>query len=273
MSGKKKTEKALNHVVSPLMEVRFWTRILKEHASLLQISLPCDQPELIAQAQAFVTRFQTLENRVNQAPTLDPELVQDIRVAVVDIIAYKRRILRMQVTCQLRIRLFPLLLDHVIREAMYFLSYLDTANLPRQGILTKILYTETFWLRIMKEHTEFIIHFLDPSERDLIDQLHEFHHQFSDLLMTACDLRSMAESEPESFNTVLRFTDDVLAATTKLLGFKATAYELARTCQLLSVLPTPLLLDHIRRETEYFLDELQELRGMLCTWCAVDEEK
>jgi hypothetical protein len=152
---------------------------------------------------------------------------------------------------------YPLLLDHVRREAMHFLDLLQKP-VPEDPLFM-LLQVEVFWLRIMKEHIEFVIHLLDPSERELIVQAEEFRKTFSRLLETARDLESMAETKPKNFNTVIRFTQDVIRNTMELRDFKATAFELARLCELLSIVSTPLLLDHIRREADKFLNEMEVL--------------
>ena len=62
----------------------------------------------------------------------------------------------------------------------------------------------------------------------------------------------------QNFNTVVRFTQDVVrnAAATQ---FQLPLFELATLCELLSIVSTPLLLDHIRREADKFLSELEAL--------------
>jgi hypothetical protein len=122
-----------------------------------------------------------------------------------------------------------------------------------------LLEQEVFWLRIMKEHIEFIIHLLDPSERELINQAEELRRTFSRLLETARDLESMAETRPRTFNTVVRFTQDVISNTRALRDFKGAAFELAKLCELLGIVSSPLLLDHVRREADKFLNELNVL--------------
>jgi hypothetical protein len=112
---------------------------------------------------------------------------------------------------------------------------------------------------LLKEHIEFMIHLLDPSERELLEVLQETKKTFSRLLETARDLESMDETRPRHFNTVIRFTENVISNTMALRDLKATAFELAKLCELLSIVSTPLLLDHIRREADKFLDEMQLL--------------
>lgn len=67
----------------------------------------------------------------------------------------------------------------------------------------------------------------------------------------------MNEANPNNFNTVIRFTQTVIRSTMELRNFKAAAFELATLCEVLSIVSTPLLLDHIRREADKFLSELE----------------
>ncbi len=76
----------------------------------------------------------------------------------------------------------------------------------------------------------------------------------------------MAKSRPESFNRVIQFTETVIQRVTELRDFKATAHELAVLCRLLSAIPDPLLLDHVRREADKFLQELRDMRVLLRRW-------
>jgi hypothetical protein len=249
----------------PIMEVRFWVRILKEHSLFIQLGLPASRPDIIAEAKRFYDLFQGLQNQVESRLTLDPVLLGEIRCAVEALIAFKRALIRLMVQCQITSQLYPLLLAHITREAVHFLEFLQCYITIKDGLVA-ILAEQSFWLRQMKEHIEFIIALLDPSERELLAQSQSLRVVFSGLLETARDLESMAEAQPETFNTAIRFTEDVTKRVTELRNFKAAAYELAIVCRLLSVVPTPLLLDHIRREADKFLEELREMREMLRRW-------
>lgn len=97
----------------------------------------------------------------------------------------------------------PLLIDHLTRKAEYFLAVL---NYMAPGVYTDrylgVLREKVSWLRITKEHPEFIMHLLGPSERILLNTAQQFYSAFCGLLETARDLESMAESKPALFNTV-----------------------------------------------------------------------
>jgi len=241
-----------------LEEARFWSRIMEEHALFIKLGLPADEPGLRAEAQEFIEIFRDLRNRLERVSRLKGELLEDLIEAVRAIIAFKAKLLRLLIQCKAAPGSnYPLLLDHIRREAMHFLDLLRTP-VPEDPLFA-LLQEEVFWLRIMKEHIEFVIHLLDPSERELILQAERFRKTFSRLLETARDLESMAETNPRNFNTVIRFTQDVISNTTRLRDFKAAAFELAKLCELLSIVSTPLLLDHIRREADKFLDEMDVL--------------
>ncbi len=249
-------------VGSLLDAARFWTRILKEHALFIRLGLPADQVELRAEAQAFFDLFEELQARVNEAQSIGLCLLGDLIEAVNGIIAFKRRLLGLQVECKIAPCLYPLLVDHITREAVNFLNLLKDG--APEDPLDAILAIEVFWLRQMKEHVEFVRGLLDPSERLLIVETDAFSATFSRLLDEARDLASMNfQAQPDSFNTVTRFTDSVLENITRLRDFKAAAHELALLCQLLSIVSTPLLLDHIRREADRALLEIGQLRQLL----------
>lgn len=241
-----------------LEEARFWSRIMQEHALFILLGLPCDQPKLQEEAKFFINLFSGLRKRLEDVRKLEGDLLNDLINAVKAIIEFKAKLLRLIIQCKKAPGSnYPLLLDHIRREAERFLCLL-LKPIPDDP-LDLLLQQEVFWLRIMKEHIEFVIHLLDPSERELITQAEALRITFSRLLESARDLESMNEAKPKNLNTVVRFTQDVVRNTIQLRDFKAAAFELATLCELLSIVSTPLLLDHIRREADKFLSELEVL--------------
>lgn len=241
-----------------LEEARFWARIMQEHALFIKLGLPAEEDELREEAEDFILIFQELRARLDRVSRLEGDLLRDLIEAVKEFIEFKAELLRLLIQCKAPPGSnYPLLLDHIRREAMHFLELLKKP-VPKDP-LDALLQEEVFWIRQMKEHIEFMIHLLDPSERELLEVLQESKKTFSRLLETARDLESMDETRPKSFNTVIRFTENAISHTMALRDLKATAFELARLCEILSIISTPLLLDHIRREADKFLDEMQLL--------------
>ena len=244
-----------------LQEIRFWVTIMKEHALFIALGLPCDQTILIAEARAFAERFELLEERVRQATIIDPELLDEIIGAVRALIAFQRGILALMLQCSIRPSIPPLFVDHITREAVHFLELLLNPQ-PPLSTIQQAIRRAVFWLRQMKEHIEFIIHLLDPSERLLINQAEKLLKVFRKLLETARDLESMSESRPLFFNAAVRFIFEVNEKTAILRDFKATAHELVVLCRVLSTVPDPLLTDHVRREADKFLKEMEEFKSL-----------
>ncbi|HHV93866.1 MAG TPA: DUF2935 domain-containing protein [Firmicutes bacterium] len=242
-----------------LDEARFWVQIMREHALFIQLGLPGCDTELIRGAQAFAERFQRLEEMLDEAVGIGPELLTELRQAVREFVQYKQRLLRASVQCQLGGGLFPLLIDHITREAVRFLNRLEREQPITNPGFQELTQEEVFWLRIMKEHLEFIIHLLDPSERALINTAEDLKNRVATLLETARDLNSMSRAQPATFPTLGRFSEEVLSTIVMERDFKAAAYELALNCQVLSIVPTPLLLDHVRREADRALEEISAL--------------
>lgn len=245
-------------VARSLDEIRFWSRIMKEHSLFLKLGFRCEDVQLIEEANYFYSVFEDIENRSHAfTEDTDPEVIrrfnQKVANAACGIYLFKRKILDLVLRCKLPGQNnFPLLIDHTSREANYFRKRLKELN---KGILKPlpdaIIKENVFFLRIMADHAKFIGHLLDPSERKLEDQAREFSHDFDQLLFQARDLESMA---PQSHTVPLldQFLDQNRVSVVSLRDFKKTARDLIEACRIKSIIH-PLLADHVFREAERFL--------------------
>ena len=237
-----------------LEEVKFWLRIMQEHALFIKAGLPCDQIEFIDEAQAFDQEFESLLMRAEgvKSDKKFTELINDCLCLVKEFYAFKRKLLHMMLECKLGGWNFPLFLDHMAREAEYFMRLLDKIKCGKAPVNggTKALES-VFWLRIMADHAKFISHLLDPSERNLIDTANAFSEEFDNLFMQGRDFASMLHCYPE-VAAFKRFMQDVRAATVRLRDFKRAAEEMIEECRLVGLIPA-MLADHVRREADHFL--------------------
>jgi hypothetical protein len=255
-------------VVRSLDEVRFWSRIMKEHSLFLRLGFRCEDTQLINEANYFYKLFEGIEQRVHafRADT-DPTTIQqfnvEVHTAVSHIWAFKRKILGLILTCQLPGQNnFPLLVDHTSREANYFRNRLEELNQGKlEPLQDAIIDENVFFLRIMADHAKFIGHLLDPSERKLVEQAREFSHDFDKLLFQARDLDSM---RPQSQTDPLlsQFLDQNKVSVKSLKDFKQTAKDLIEQCKIKSIFH-PLLADHVFREAERFLEIIDLFEGQL----------
>lgn len=245
-------------VTRSLDEIRFWSRIMKEHSLFLRLGFRCEDTILIDEANRFHFVFEEIERRSHAFTAgTDPDVIKrfnaEVHNAVSYIWAFKRKVLGLILTCQLPgANNFPLLVDHVSREANYFRKRLEELNAGRLEPLPEaIIYENVFFLRIMADHSKFIGHLLDPSERQLVEQARNFSHDFDRLLFQALDLESM---RPQSQTAPLldQFLDQNRVSVQSLRDFKKTAKELIDACRIKSIIH-PLLADHVFREAERFL--------------------
>ncbi|KKK38225.1 hypothetical protein WQ57_10520 [Mesobacillus campisalis] len=254
-------------VARSLDEIRFWSRIMKEHALFLSLGFTYEQRQLIAEAQQFIALFERIEEKLSRfSPNSELGQVQafnnEVYQAAVAIWHYKRKVLGLELRCEIRSNNFPLLIDHVSREAAYFANRLKELN---EGRLVPeandIIQENVFFLKIMADHAKFIGHLLDPSERKLVEQAREFSHDFDQLVFQAVDLDSM-RPQSETVPILDQFLDQNRVSVASLRDFKRTARELIEACRIKSNIH-PLLADHTFREAERFLEIIDMFEATL----------
>ncbi|MGI8382458.1 DUF2935 domain-containing protein [Priestia megaterium] len=241
-----------------LDEIRFWSRIMKEHSLFLRLGFRCEDTQLIQEANQFYHLFEQIEQRAHSFTSqIDPEQMKrfnsEVQQAATGIFAFKRKVLGLILSCQLPGgNNFPLLVDHVSREANYFRKRLIELNEGKlKPLADAVIKENVFFLRIMADHAKFIGHLLDPSERKLVDMARNFSNDFDQLVFQARDLDSM---KPQSQTVPLlnQFLDENRVSVASLRDFKKTARDLIEECRIKSIIH-PLLADHTFREAERFL--------------------
>lgn len=200
-------------------------------------------------------RLQRIEPSINiEVEGLVRLLNQRAIVLTAELVEFKTRILDEMLQCRLFTYNFPLLIDHIRREALLFIRQLE--RLQRNEVINfnlEIIEQKAFWDRIMAEHALFIAHLLDPTEVVLIDQANNFAELFE-------GLRRQAEAlSTTGGGTIEGLLRRELRATREIRDFKATAEELLLACQIKSLI-IPLLADHVLREANHFL-RIQEMTG------------
>lgn len=167
------------------------------------------------------------------------------------LIDLKTRILNEMLSCKLFTSNYPLLIEHIIREAKLYRSYVyDIEN--NEDIEEKdIKETELFWDQIMMEHSLFIRGLLDPSEDELINTSNEFAKEFCELIQKAKNMTSA---------TISSVSDETLMETIKLRDFKKAGTEGIEDCKIKSII-LPLLADHVLREANHYIRLLKNYKG------------
>lgn len=156
------------------------------------------------------------------------------------LIKLKETILCKVQQCEMFTANYPLLIEHIIREAKLYRKYVE--QLEKFGSLSPetMRETENFWNRIMMEHAMFIRGLLDPCETELMDAADGFAKKFCALLEASCSAQDQ---------TIAAVS---LEETKKLRDFKAAGTQGIQQCKIRSMI-LPLLADHVLREANHYL--------------------
>ena len=85
-------------VARSLDEIRFWSRIMKEHSLFLKLGFRCEDTQLINEANQFFAIFEVIENRANAFTVgTDPQTIrnfnEEVHNAASHIWVFKRKVL------------------------------------------------------------------------------------------------------------------------------------------------------------------------------------
>lgn len=162
------------------------------------------------------------------------------------LIEFKNLVLTNVLSCKMFTVNYPLLIDHIIREAKLYVKMLQ--RLQKRELINveeEALEQESFWNRIMAEHSKFIRGLLDPTENELINVANNFGHEFD--MLTQESLQAMDKTIP-----LAKVTNDSLDETKKIQEFKTKGAQGLLDCKIKSII-IPLLGDHVLREANHFL--------------------
>ncbi|MCW6075328.1 DUF2935 domain-containing protein [Clostridium sporogenes] len=159
---------------------------------------------------------------------------------------FKTRILSDVICCRIFTVNYPLLIDHILREAKFYFQLVRRLQNREEIDLEKEAYEqETFWNRIMAEHSKFIRGLLDPTEDELIKTANNFGNEFD-------KLTEEAKEAMDNSMAIAKVTDDSLKATKEIKKFKAQGTQGLVECKIRSII-IPLLGDHTLREASHYL--------------------
>lgn len=159
---------------------------------------------------------------------------------------FKEQLLVKVRSCKMFTANYPLLIEHILREARHFMNMLvmlvrrESMNRPKD-LLNQLF----FWNRQMGEHAKFIAGLLDPSEEALIKTARMFGRKFD-------ALTAEAEQVAKQTMDIAGITVNSRRQTERLRDFKATGTKGILECKIQSII-VPLLGDHVLREANHYL--------------------
>lgn len=197
-------------------------------------------------------RITQAEQRLRAGCKICPDRRMEQQVSVLNqhilrllngLIALKEEVLREVLSCQLYTANYPLLIEHILREAKLYCRIVIALEKDGCMPLADLKEAELFWNQIMMEHALFIRGLLDPTECELMKTADDFAGDYCRLLEEARkqDCRTMDEVTRKTVETTEEYRD-----------FKAAGTEGITSCGIRSVI-LPLLADHVLREANHYL--------------------
>lgn len=180
----------------------------------------------------------------SQVRRLNRKMLQSLN----GLISFKEQILREMTMCRLYTTNYPLLIEHILREAKLYRQIIS--ELERRGRISMpdLKNLEMFWNQIMMEHAQFIRGLLDPTECELIETADEFAEDYCRLLEEAREQDRIAMNES--------LAEKTLQTTKQYQQFKTAGTEGITDCEIRSII-LPLLADHVLREANHYLRILE----------------
>lgn len=166
------------------------------------------------------------------------------------LISFKEEVLREMTECRLYTTNYPLLIEHILREAKLYRQIISELEKRGRVFAPGLKNLEIFWNQIMMEHAQFIRGLLDPTECELMEKANGFAEDYCRLL---------EEAGKQDMRAMNALTARTLQTTKQYQQFKTAGTEGITGCEIRSII-LPLLADHVLREANHYLRILEHGR-------------
>lgn len=218
----------------------FWNDQLMEHVIFFQMMMPGSELDGPRRQAAELERL--LANQIKESGSIDAGNYVAFNRRSIDLAKrvsdYKKTMGERQASGKMRSLVWSQFFEHTAREADRLAARLALYN--RGEIDYDRAELVDFWSKTMGEHSGFIAHLLEPTERLLIDQANKLEKAF---------LRDGFKQVPG---------DEVLKAAHEVLDFKTVGEKGIKSGRIKSIIH-PALASHVRREAVRFVDELKRI--------------
>lgn len=235
--------------VTELADGRINPCVIQSGELVTEFTIPAEQKTSFLTGVPIDSRISKRE--LSLQPGLSRTDLRDLTNAVTDLneramtllnglIEFKEAIFREVSEGKLFTANYPLLIQHILREAKMYRSIIDDLMHGRRLTYQRLCETELFWNQIMMEHALFIRGLLDPTEEALIATANDFAGDYRKLLEQA-RRRDCQATAQASLEETLKYRD-----------FKAAGAEGILDNKIASII-LPLLADHVLREANHYI--------------------
>lgn len=242
-------------------EIVFWSRIMRDHGEFQYTSLAPTETNAINRAAYFMNIFERLYNEARSSNTDITNLVRNSKTALVQFIDFKRYLLTGLMTCNMKLRMTPSFINHMINEALEYMHVLDIADgtIPYNQALENIRLHK-IWLPDASGHASTIAAELDAIESEYVKEANEFAEKFDKLFKKAYEMYTMYERTGLDNGALHHFNKQVVTALSNFIIFLEKVEELRDDCSVFSSGTfSPLMPNHMMREEGYYIYKINEV--------------
>ncbi|MGG0716928.1 DUF2935 domain-containing protein [Robertmurraya massiliosenegalensis] len=244
-----------NYEHTAKFEHRFWLQVLGDHSRFIHDSLGPNERELIEQANAFISTFDGLLNRVDGADLM--KLSEEAEVEAKKLRQFKLDIIERHLTGKITIHLGPAFISHMVNELeeyLLVLGYLKKGEVPP---VFHELHHHLIWLLDGAGHAGTISDNMETVEKKIKQKSDEFTKGFEAFYLKAVELTGFLRTNLSTFPALEKFNHDVQLEMNLFMGFLNEIEELELSKEALGTF-APLMADHMMREECYYLTKLAE---------------
>lgn len=226
-------------------EIDFWVQILQDHLTFILEALDPKEIELVRRVNELQGYF--VSNN-------DP--LEDVVEAVSRLRNLKRDLLeRLLVDPNFSFKLTPTFISHMLNELEQFAFILDYIIQNGTAPPTLFYNHHKLWLVDTEGHLSAIMKDLDGVEIELKKVVKDEKKRFNHLKDKLLEFIDYFKHGMREFNALTKLNDDAITETNVYLALIQEIAEMIQNKEILGRL-TPLMLDHMRREQEYYLSKL-----------------
>lgn len=238
----------------------FWVRNSYDHSRFFDREISHHEMELARTNQHATQRMGAVLEKIVAKSADIGTLIHEAQQSVHEYHGIVTHTMNKALHCDVIISTPTSLIDHMVREAeesQRIFTLLQNGGgqfLPADASI----HENTFWLRQMADHLNYIQHYLDGSNYELREQVIQMTHKFERLLLQAQALKTMIRKPRNEMLPVLtQFNKMIIKEAKDLEKFKLMLDGLIKQCAAVTTSP-PDLLEHIAREAHHLWRNLEE---------------
>ncbi|PID21812.1 hypothetical protein CSV61_08690 [Sporosarcina sp. P3] len=240
-------------------ELRFWSRILGDHARFIHDSLAPDEVENIKTASYHIQLFDGLLAKAKGGRDTQSlqAVAQEALQACEETRQFKLLLIEQHLVGNIKISLPPSFINHMVNEVEEAIRLLTCFAKGEKPPTVHPLHHDLLWLLDAAGHAGALDANLDRVEKKLKKKSEKFTKEWEAFYLKAIEMAGFLRTNILKFPALTKFHQDINLEMTIFTAFLKELEEMGLKKETLGTL-TPLMADHMAREETYYLMKLAE---------------